>query len=82
MLLSLNSSVSPPDSFVTLCVCVCLRLPKRARRVGMLSGSGTTGHRDNQSLDCRSGSCTVGTIHLNPTAAGKCGRRNETTKKG
>lgn len=43
----------------------------------MRSGSSTTGHWDNQSLDCRSGSCTVGTIHLNPTAAGKGGGRNE-----
>lgn len=39
--------------------------------VGLLSESSTTRRRDNQSLDCRSGSCTVGTIHLNLAAAGK-----------
>lgn len=47
----------------------------------MCSGSTTTGHWDNQSLDHRSGSCTVGTIHLNPTAAGNCGERGEKSRE-
>lgn len=72
---------SLPSSSVTLCVCICLRVPVCALSVGMLSGSSTTGHWDNQSLECRSGSCTVGTIHLNPTAAGKRGERNETRER-
>ena len=72
-----------PSSSVTLCACacVCLGAPVCAMRIGMLWGSSTTGHWDNQSLDCRSGTCTVGTIHLNPAAAGKGGRRNETREK-
>lgn len=55
-------------------VCVCAVC---ALCLGMHSGSSTTGHWDNRSLDCRSRSCTVGTIHLNPAAAGKHGTMNE-----
>lgn len=36
-----------------------------------LSGSGTTGRRDNQSPDCRSGSGAVATIHLNQPLLGQ-----------
>ena len=73
---SLRSVTLRTCAYVCVCVHVCvlvLRAPVCALCVGMRSGSSTTGHWDNQSLDCRSGSCTVGTIHLNPTAAGKRG---------
>lgn len=42
-----------------VCVCVCLRCVSLP-----LPGSSATGQRDNQSLDCRSGSHTVGTVRL------------------
>lgn len=65
-----------------MCVFVCaFVMPVRALCVGMRSKSSTTGHGDNQSLDYRSGSCTVGTIHLNQAAAGKHGGRNEMREK-
>lgn len=62
----------PNIACLTLCVCVCIVLHWE---------NSTAGHRYNQSLDCRSGSCTKGTIHLNPTAAGKCGERDETRER-
>lgn len=46
-------------------VCVCLR-----RVPPQLSGRGTTGRRDNQSPDWRSGSGAVGPIHLNQDSSG------------
>lgn len=42
-----------------VCVCVCLRCVSPP-----LPGSSTAGRRDNQSLDWRSGSHTVGTVRL------------------
>lgn len=68
---ALNSSVPlerPQLRRNLVCVCVCLR-----RVLLQLSMSGPTGLRDNESLDRRSGSGAVGTIHLNQRLLGSEG---------